>query len=256
MRRPRGIDVAVVSATVAAATVAPGLSACDADYGTVRHPVAVSEEVEVPDVGTVVLATPGTLTITRGEPSLTVTALPATHAHLVAGVEDGALELGSSRASAHPSWGAITYHLTVRELAELVVVDGEAAADDVTGPRVRLTVHEGAGLDVRGIDADAVDLTVEGRAGVVLAGRSDALTVRLDGPASLDAGDLRAGRATLAVGDDAEALVDVTHTLDVSVRGGGIVRYAGEPALTRRTDGGRVERVGARPHPADREARP
>jgi hypothetical protein len=118
-----------------------------------------------------VLATPGTLTITRGEPSLTITALPETLSHLLAGVEDGVLELRSSRTSARPSWGAITYHLTVAELVELVVVDGEASVAHATGARVRLTVRDGAGLDVCGVDADAVDLTGREQAGEVGEGR-------------------------------------------------------------------------------------
>lgn len=98
----------------------------------------------------------------------------------------------------------------------------------VATPRLVGLEHGGSGsVRVRGISGERFAAALDGSGSVQLAGRSDALTVSLDGSGSLAAAELIAASVTVALSGSGSAEVHASERLVASVDGSGSVRYSG-----------------------------
>jgi Putative auto-transporter adhesin, head GIN domain len=104
---------------------------------------------------------------------------------------------------------------------------------------------EGSG-DVRleDLDAQALDLELQGAADLEATGSVDDLTATIEGAGDADLSQLSVRTATVVVQGAADAELNVSDELKVTVQGAGDVSYRGDPAVTSEIEGaGDVTRV-------------
>jgi hypothetical protein len=211
----------LVALTVATALVAVALTGC-VPVGPMS-----SSSPEIDDVSAVVLDTSGDLTITEGDPSLTIHAPAGILEELTAEVRDDVLVLGRRPGFAPFGFGQIRYELTVSSL-ESIEVNGSGDVDaTVSGDEMTIEITGSGDVTVTGLEADAVVLRVVGSGDVEFAGDAASLAVDIDGSGDVDAGDLTVRDATVAISGSGEVDVHVTDTLDVQISGSGTVTHRG-----------------------------
>ena len=94
------------------------------------------------------------------------------------------------------------------------------------------------------LEADKLVVTARGAANFTLAGAVGSQTVDIAGAGAYDAAALRCEIAEIHIKGAGSASVYATETLDVTIAGTGIVRYAGDPDVRPRIYGaGVVERI-------------
>jgi hypothetical protein len=113
-------------------------------------------------------------------------------------------------------------------------------------PRLSGIESDGSGeITADGVDADSFAVRSGGSGEVSVAGRTDRLSIALDGSGGADLDELRARAARVTVSGSGDADVRADERLAVRVDGSGGVRYRGHPALAKRIDGsGDVGRAG------------
>jgi hypothetical protein len=115
---------------------------------------------------------------------------------------------------------------------------GNDVVVDASVPRLEGIDADGSGdIEADGIDADALAVSSDGSADLVLTGTVDALDVEVRGSGNADLADLRARAARVQVRGSGDADVRAEERLDVDVDGSGSVRYHGDPELNERVDG-------------------
>jgi putative autotransporter adhesin-like protein len=120
---------------------------------------------------------------------------------------------------------------------------GGGAVVDAWVPKLTGVEACGSGdIDVDGIRADAFAVRSDGSSDVALRGRTNTLSVDVEGSGDTDLADLDARDAHVAVHGSGDADVRADRRLDVAVEGSGDVRYYGRPAVTRQLDGSGVLR--------------
>ena len=207
---------------VAAALVAVALTGC-VPVGPMS---SATPELDA-DVTAVVLETGGDLTITEGEPSLTIHAPSGILERLTSAVDDGVLVL-SRRAGFLPfGFGEIRYELTVESL-ESIHIKGSGDVDStVSGDDLEIVIQGSGEVSVTGVDADAVDLRIEGAGDIELSGEATAIAVEISGSGDIDTDALEVRDATVAISGSGEVDLHVTDTLDVDISGSGTVNHRG-----------------------------
>jgi hypothetical protein len=220
--KPRYLTLGVVAVLTAAA-----LTGC-ARFTPVSGPMT-SESPEIGDVTAVVLDTAGDLTITEGEPSLTIHAPASVLDALTSTVSDGVLVLG--RRGPDLAWGNvdIRYELTVPSL-ESIEVNGAGDVDStVSGENLSIEVSGAGDVTVDGVDADRVEVRISGAGDIELDGTAQSLEVEIDGVGEVDADDLEVVDAVVDISGAGDAHVNATGTLTAEVSGVGSVHYRGDP---------------------------
>lgn len=121
----------------------------------------------------------------------------------------------------------IRFTITLREL-KAVEITGSA---DVTIPPQ---------------DAEQMTFTISGSGGITASGTVAALTARVFGSGTINAGDLEAQSADVEVPGSGTVTVWAIETLDATITGSGTVRYYGQPATVREsvTGSGEVSSLG------------
>ena len=187
----------------------------------------VTESPEIGDVHAVVLDTSGELTITEGEPSLTIHAPQALLDLLVNRVDDGVLTLGRLPGPGIIGASNLRYELTVPSL-DAIVVDGSGDVEStVTGGDLRVEINGSGTVDIERIEAGSVSVEISGSGDVDLAGTADSLEVRIDGSGTVDADDLEVVDAVVEVSGSGDVEVHATGTLRADVSGSGDVTHRG-----------------------------
>ena len=92
-----------------------------------------------------------------------------------------------------------------------------------------VTIQGNADVTMSGIDADALDLRVDGAGDIEAAGLADRLTATVDGAGSAELGQLDVRIARVTVDGAGDADLNVSESLDVVVDGAGDVSYSGDP---------------------------
>lgn len=201
-----------------------------------RGPV-VAEDRDIDAATSVVLGTSGDLTITEGEPSLTIHAPAAVLERLTSTVRDGVLELGVKSGTPGFLLGRLSYELTLPSLTGLEVNGSGDVESDVPGSRLSVEINGSGDLDLEGIDASSVALDISGSGDVELSGRTDDFTLSIDGSADIRADELDSDAVTVELDGSADIEVAASSTLDVSISGSGSVRYRGRPDVTQDISG-------------------
>jgi hypothetical protein len=211
----------VPALAAAAALVAVALTGC-VPVGPMS-----SASPEIDDVTAVVLETGGELTISEGEPSLTIHAPAGILDRLTSDVQNGVLVLGRRSGLVPFGFGEIRYELTVQSL-ESIEIDGSGDVDStVSGEELTIDIEGSGDVTVTGLDADAVDVRIDGAGDIVLEGDADSLAIAIDGSGDIDSEKLAVRDATVSIGGSGEVDLYVTDTLAVDISGSGKVNFSG-----------------------------
>ncbi len=103
-------------------------------------------------------------------------------------------------------------------------------------------LNGGGSVVIRGVAGDEFSMAVDGAGDVAIDGSATHVTVSLSGAGSIDASAL-VGQHVIAKLDGAgEIDVFAAQTLDADLSGVGVIKYHGDPAVTKSVDGvGSVE---------------
>lgn len=205
----------------AAALVAVALTGC-VPLGPER-----TSTPEIDDVTAVVLETGGDLTITEGEPSLTIHAPAGILDRLTSDVRDGVLVLGRRAGFVPFGFGEIRYELTVESL-ESIEIKGSGDVDStVSGDDLAIVIQGSGDITVTGVDADEVDVRIQGAGDIQLSGDANSIAVEIAGSGGVDTDSLEVRDAVVSITGSGEVDLHVTETLDVAISGSGTVRHRG-----------------------------
>jgi hypothetical protein len=224
-----------IIATAALTVLAlPLLSGCVLSAGP-----TVSEERSIDDATSVVLSTGGDLTITRGEPSLTISAGTRVIDSLTAEVRDGVLHLGSKPGFAPLRlMGELSYELTLPTVESIAVEgSGDVTVDFAGATNVAVSIEGSGDIEGSDVDAESVTVSIEGSGDIELSGDTDSLDVSIEGSGDIDLEDLRARDATASIDGSGSIHVFATETLDASIGGSGTIRYSGGASVSSNVDG-------------------
>jgi len=188
---------------------------------------ALSDSPEIGDVTGVVLNTGGSLTISEGEPSLTIHAPQRLLAVLTTREDDGVLHLGRRAGPFTFAAGEIRYELTVPTLESIVVNGAGDIVSTVSGGDLTIEIRGTGDIDVAGIDAGAVEVRIDGSGDVELAGTADSLEIAIDGTGHVNADGLEVTDAVVQISGAGDARLHVTGTLRAELSGVGSVRHRG-----------------------------
>lgn len=207
-----------------------------------RGPV-VSEDRGIDAATAVELRTSGDLTISEGEPALTIHAPSAVLDSLTSSVEDGVLVLDVAPGTPGFLLGRISYELTLPSLEGLEVDGSGDVHSDLPGESLDIEINGSGDLDIEDIDASTVALDISGSGDVELSGRADGLTLSIHGSGDVRAGGLDAERVAVDISGLGDVSVSASDALDVVLSGAGTVRYQGDPEITQQISGaGEVRR--------------
>ncbi len=195
-----------------------------------------SESPEIDGVTAVELNTAGDLTITQGEPALTIHAREGVLDILTADVVDGVLKLDRRPGPLPVNFGDgdVRYELSLPSLDAIEVhgagdVDAEVATS--SGGELRIVVTGAGDVDVDGIDAETVSISISGVGDVEVSGAARSLAVAIDGTGEVDADNLEVVDAEVEISGTGDAHVFASGTLRADVSGLGTVYYRGGPEV-------------------------
>jgi hypothetical protein len=218
-------------------------------YKTVLGSGRVGEERrEVSDFTEVELATIGTLYIERGErPSLRIEGDDNLFRYLETEVRGNTLQIESrDRVSLLPR-EPLYYTLTVTELESVVLagLGGIEISDALDLPKLSIRISGGGSVEVEDVTADRFDVEITGLGDLYVdEGQVGAQDVLISGGGNYRARGLESDTAAIRVTGLGSATVRVRDELDVTISGGGSVRYIGSPSVSQNVTGlGRVEQI-------------
>jgi hypothetical protein len=103
---------------------------------------------------------------------------------------------------------------------------------EVSAASLSAVTVEGSGdVTLSGLDAESLELQVEGAADVEASGTVDRLEATIEGAGDADLGELEVRTARVVVQGAADASLNVSDELDVTIEGAGDVTYRGDPAI-------------------------
>jgi hypothetical protein len=135
------------------------------------------------------------------------------------------------------------------EIHDRGIVIGPDPMDDVrvrvaSGPLRAVDIQGQGDVDLGNVHADALRFSIDGAGDVRARGRVRTLTATVHGAADADFSSLAAREARIEIHGASGMTLDVSHRLDVQIRGAGEVRYRGEPRVTQDIQGaGEVRRI-------------
>ena len=192
----------------------------------------------------------GDLIITQGESeSLEIQAEDNIIDELTSEVQDSRLVLGYRdnflRHQIIPT-ERITYTLTVVDLSE-VTINGAADMDieAIETESLSLIINGAGNITVDQITADRLNVEISGTATIEVEGQVSQQFVSIEGAGNFKAGDLQTSESSIEIAGLGNATVWATETLDISIDGGGNVRYYGSPDVTQDISGlGDIDNLG------------
>jgi hypothetical protein len=130
-----------------------------------------------------------------------------------------------------------------------IVIGSDPLGDamvEVTASALEAIAIEGSGdVVLQDLDADALELDVEGAADVEATGSVDDLRATIEGAGDADLSGLDVRTATVMVQGAGDAELNVSEQLNVTVEGAGDVSYRGDPVLESEVEGaGDLRRIG------------
>ena len=213
MRRWALPVVAVGLATAASACSSATGSAVtgSGDLRTESRDVGGFSAIELLGSGDVIIEQDGT-------ESLSIEAEDNLLTDLTSDVSNGTLRLVTADGvSLHPTL-AITYRVTVKDLAGLQLSgSGSVTAAGITTP--------------------AISIDISGSGDVTIDGTADSQTVTISGSGDYNAGDLGTRNSTAEISGSGNVTVHALDTLDAEISGSGNTTYTGTPQVTQDISG-------------------
>jgi hypothetical protein len=178
---------------------------------SVRGSGRVTERVhKLSGISGVEMGTIGDLYIEKGRRNeLRVKAEENLHDYLEIDVSGGMLEIKSRRNVNIRPRKKIEFHLTVKELDEIVLSGaGDVKAPDLEGKRIRLVISGAGNIETGDLDADEIVLRISGAGDLSVGdGEADQLDVYISGAGVVDIGRLDAGTARLKISGSGDAAI-------------------------------------------------
>jgi hypothetical protein len=190
----------------------------------------------------------GMLEIAQGaQESLTVEADEETLKRIFTEVEDGTLTLRVGRDWLERlRWGLqtsltrprIRYHLTVKNLSELVVAGfGRVTVGDLASENLAVHLSGGGDVSFKALTADRLTVELAGAGRVQTAGKVKEQQVTFSGAGKYAGGKLESQQARVTMSGAGSATVWAVEDLDVTITGMGSVEYIGSPAVRKSVAG-------------------
>lgn len=179
----------------------------------------------------------GTLVIEQGDTeSLTIDAEERVLQRIETVVEDGTLYIRPDRG--YRTREEINYSLTVDDLTGIDLSGaGQAQAQRLETDALSITLSGAGALAIEELIATTLDVQSSGNVSVRLGGTVDSQTVSFGQAGTYDAANLESRAATVSVDGAAQAIVNVSETLDASASGASSIVYYGDPAVSESTSG-------------------
>ncbi len=195
-------------------------------------PVEGGEAREVKDIQAVALEGVGTLLIAQGDTeSLIIEAEPKVLRRIETEVRGGTLTIRPARS--FTTREAITYHLMVKQLSAIELSGaGVVEVPALSSEQLRLTLDQAGSLTIEQLTATTLEVASSGNGAITLAGSVDQQTVTLSGAAQYDASGLQSRAAAISADGAAQAVVNVTETLQASAGGAARIQYIGNPEVS------------------------
>ncbi len=182
------------------------------------------------------------------EESVTVRADDNLMRHIVTDVRGGVLRLGfdtvASKAAVEPTT-RIKFDVTFRELSDIAVRGaGSVELGRLKARSLELYVDGPGDMGLARLEAESVRVVISGSGEINMDGRAVRQHVEVAGGGRYRGLEFATREASVSVSGPGLAVVNASERLDVKLSGGGTVRYAGEPRITKTVDDtGRVEPV-------------
>lgn len=202
----------------------------------------VSEDRAVSGFDAVTLTASGDLTLEQGETeSLTIEADDNLLPYLKSEVQNGMLTIRFDK----DNWDQvyrpsrpIQYHLTVKDLSELVVSGSvDVSADRLTAGNLEITISGSGDVQIDALQADALAYLISGSGNADLAGQAASQDVTISGSGNYRAGDLASQDVKVSISGSGSATVWAAERLDASISGSGSVEYYGKPVTNSSVSG-------------------
>lgn len=141
--------------------------------------------------------------------------------------------------------GPLTYRVKVKELTRVSISgNGSFRAVALRADSLKIGVSGRGQVDVSDLHVSELDVRTSGRATINLAGNADTQTVSVSGSANLGFERLQGLRADVRISGHAEADINVSDALSVTISGLGTLRYRGDPKVDQSISGaGTVKHV-------------
>ncbi len=226
----------ILSLTAISAAAVLGLTGCIVPFA--GNGPTVSEERDIDAVSTVVLDASGDVTISEGEPSLTIHAQQGALDRLTSDVSGDTLTLGVRGGWLNWTLGEVRYDLTLPDL-ETLELNGSGDIDSGVTTDGTLVIHlDGSGdIELAGLDAERIEVTISGSGNVDLSGTATELAIELDGSGDVDAEDLAVQEATVEIGGSGDVSLSVRDNLYARISGSGRIEYSGDPVVDSEVSG-------------------
>jgi ketosteroid isomerase-like protein len=187
----------------------------------------------------------GTMTIEQGDTeSLTIDAEPKVLRRIESEVRNDTLVIRPDRSfnTSEP----ITYSLTVDDLTGIELSGaGQIQMRRLETTDLQLSGSGAGSIAIAELTAQTLQVEASGNTGIELGGTVDRQSVTLSGSAQYDAADLASRTATVSADGAAQAVVQVSDSLDASASGASRIAYTGDPEVSENTSGaGSVTRSG------------
>ena len=205
------------------------LAGC-APFGVAGGPVT-SEDRDIGAVTTVVLQTSGDVTVSPGEPALSIHAPRDALEWLTSDVNGDTLTLGVKPGIMF-GIGTVQYELTLPDL-QSVTVDGsgDVVATVATDGAVRIDLHGSGDIEWTGLATENAEVAITGSGDVTVSGATDEFSASVAGSGNVHAVDLAAQRVEVVVNGSGDVDVSPVVSLSVRISGSGAVTYSGDPTL-------------------------
>lgn len=140
----------------------------------------------------------------------------------------------------------ITYTLNVMDLSE-VKINGavDMDMDSLETGSLSIDINGAGQVNIDQLLADDLTVTISGTATMEIEGLVTEQSITVDGAGNYKAGDLETKSTTIDINGLGNATVWATGTLDISIDGGGNLRYYGSPNVTQDINGlGDIDNLG------------
>jgi predicted ester cyclase len=206
---------------------------------------ARGETRDVSDFDRVSLQGVGMLVIEQGDAeSLTIDAEERVLRRIETEVQGGTLIIRPDRG--FRTREEIVYSLTVDDLTGIELSGaGQVQIKRLETGDFTLNVSGAGSVAIEDLVAQTLDVEATGNASITLGGTVDSQTVSFGQAGTYDASNLSSRVATVSVDGAAQAVVNVTESLDASASGASSITYNGDPTVSESTSGvGRVTAAG------------
>lgn len=187
----------------------------------------------------------GTLVIVQGDAeSLTIDAAPRVLRRIATEVQDGTLFIRPDRS--FRTREEIVYSLTMDDLTAIELSGaGQVEMAQLDTGQLQLNLSGAGAVTIEALTAETLDVDASGTVAVTLGGTVDSQTVTFGQAGTYDAENLASRVATVSVDGAAQAVVQVSESLDASASGAASITYIGDPNVSENTSGvGSVTQAG------------